>query len=186
MWLGSGNVRCAGPTSLSPTARGSPLVRSSRSASRSPPAMSPRGSTSMSISIPNRVAWARRRRVLLFCLTTQLPVGLTATGVVVGDRRMPSLQQAVTSCTWQIDVRNVAESHHDSSSRSIDCLRRDEVMVTRERKGKEITDDHPARRARLGCGSADRKWCAVDRRTRDPAARGSSHRSAVSPRPAAR
>jgi len=30
-------------------------------------------------------------------LTTHLPVGLTATGVVVVDRRMPSLQQAVTS-----------------------------------------------------------------------------------------
>ena len=42
-------------------------------------------------------------------LSAQLPVGMTATGVVVVDRRMPSLQQAVTSCTWQIDVRDVDE-----------------------------------------------------------------------------
>jgi len=72
-------------------------------------------------------------------LSAHLPVGLTATGVVVGDRRMPSLQQAVTSCTWQIDVRDVDPA---ATQESIDrFLARDEVMVTRERKGKEITDD---------------------------------------------
>ena len=72
-------------------------------------------------------------------LTSHLPVGLTATGVVVGDRRMPSLQQAVTSCTWQIDVR---DADPVAVQESIDrFLARDEVMVTRERKGKEVTDD---------------------------------------------
>ena len=72
-------------------------------------------------------------------LSAHLPVGLTATGVVVGDRRMPSLQQAVTSCTWQIDVRDTDPA---AVQESIDrLLERDEVMVTRERKGKEVTDD---------------------------------------------
>ena len=72
-------------------------------------------------------------------LSAHLPVGLTATGVVVGDRRMPSLQQAVTSCTWQIDVRDADPA---AVQESIDrLLERDEVMVTRERKGKEVTDD---------------------------------------------
>ena len=72
-------------------------------------------------------------------LSAHLPVGLTATGVVVGDRRMPSLQQAVNSCTWQIDVRDADPA---AVQESIDrLLARDEVMVTRERKGKEITDD---------------------------------------------
>lgn len=72
-------------------------------------------------------------------LTAHLPVGLTATGVVVGDRRMPSLQQAVTSCTWQIDVR---DADPVAVQESIDrLLARDEVMITRERKGKEVTDD---------------------------------------------
>lgn len=72
-------------------------------------------------------------------LTAHLPVGLTATGVVVADRRMPSLQQAVTSCTWQIDVRDVDPAAvGESIDRFLAC---DEVMVTRERKGKEVTDD---------------------------------------------
>ncbi|MAM33179.1 MAG: hypothetical protein CL411_12300 [Acidimicrobiaceae bacterium] len=72
-------------------------------------------------------------------LSAQLPVGMTATGVVVVDRRMPSLQQAVTSCTWQIDVRNVDES---TAQAAIDAaLAADELMITRERKGKEVTDD---------------------------------------------
>ncbi len=72
-------------------------------------------------------------------LTTHLPVGLTATGVVVVDRRMPSLQQAVTSCTWQIDVRDVDPVIVEASiDRLLGC---DEVTVTRERKGKEVTDD---------------------------------------------
>ena len=52
---------------------------------------------------------------------------------------MPSLQQAVTSCTWQIDVRNVDES---TAQAAIDAaLAADELMITRERKGKEVTDD---------------------------------------------
>ncbi len=72
-------------------------------------------------------------------LTAHLPVGVTATGVVVGDRRMPSLQQAVTSCTWQIDVRDVDPVAVQESIERL--LERDEVMVTRERKGKEVTDD---------------------------------------------
>ena len=77
--------------------------------------------------------------VLPALLTAQLPVGLTATAVVVGDRRMPSLQQAVDTCTWSIEVRGVTP---DAVRESIDrLLARDEVMVTRERKGKEVTDD---------------------------------------------
>ena len=113
------------------------LVRSSRSASRSPPAMSPRG-------VPRCRSRSRKGADLdLAGLTThlsaQLPVGMTATGVVVVDRRMPSLQQAVTSCTWQIDVRDVDES---TAQAAIDAaLAADELMITRERKGKEVTDD---------------------------------------------
>ncbi len=76
---------------------------------------------------------------LAVLLTAHLPVGLTATGVVVGDRRMPSLQQAVTSCTWQIDVHDADPVAGQESLERL--LARDEVMVTRERKGKEITDD---------------------------------------------
>lgn len=72
-------------------------------------------------------------------LTAQLPVGMTATGVVVVDRRMPSLQQAVTSCTWQIDVLGTDVA---TAQTAIDAaLAAEEIIVTRERKGKEVTDD---------------------------------------------
>ena len=72
-------------------------------------------------------------------LSAQLPVGMTATGVVVVDRRMPSLQQAVTSCTWQIDVLGTDVA---TAQTAIDAaLAAEEIIVTRERKGKEVTDD---------------------------------------------
>lgn len=72
-------------------------------------------------------------------LSAQLPVGMTATGVVVVDRRMPSLQQAVTSCTWQIDILGVDES---TAEAAVDgALAAEELIVTRERKGKQVTDD---------------------------------------------
>lgn len=72
-------------------------------------------------------------------LSAQLPVGMTATGVVVVDRRMPSLQQAVTSCTWQIDVLGTDVV---TAQTAIDAaLAAEEIIVTRERKGKEVTDD---------------------------------------------
>ena len=72
-------------------------------------------------------------------LSAQLPVGLTATAMVVIDRRMPSLQQAVTSCTWQIDVAEVdVELVKGAIERA---LAAPSIVVTRERKGKQVTDD---------------------------------------------
>ena len=72
-------------------------------------------------------------------LSAQLPVGMTATGVVVADRRMPSLQQAVTSCTWQIDVLGTDVATAQTAIEA--ALAAEEIIVTRERKGKEVTDD---------------------------------------------
>jgi len=72
-------------------------------------------------------------------LSAQLPVGLTATAAVVTDKRMPSLQQAVTSCTWRIDV---AEDDLPLIENAVaGVLAADEIVVTRERKGKQVTDD---------------------------------------------
>ncbi len=72
-------------------------------------------------------------------LSAQLPVGMTATAAVVADKRMPSLQQAVTSCTWRIDV---AEDDLPLVERAVaGALGADEIVVTRERKGKQVTDD---------------------------------------------
>jgi radical SAM-linked protein len=72
-------------------------------------------------------------------LSDVLPVGMTATAVGITDRRQPSLQQAVTSCTWQIDVADVdVETVAGAVARA---LAAESLVVTRERKGKKVTDD---------------------------------------------
>ncbi len=72
-------------------------------------------------------------------LTEVLPEGMTATVVDQIDRSEPSLQQAVTSCTWRIDVADVdVETVAGAVAR---VLAADSLVVTRERKGKEVTDD---------------------------------------------
>ena len=72
-------------------------------------------------------------------LTEQLPVGITATAVAPVDRRSLSLQQAVTSCTWRIDVADVdVETAAGAVARA---LAADTLVVPRERKGKQVTDD---------------------------------------------
>ena len=72
-------------------------------------------------------------------LSAALPDGMTALAVVEIDRKEPSLQHAVTSCTWRIDVADVdAEYASQAVARALDA---DELPVTRERKGKVVTDD---------------------------------------------
>lgn len=72
-------------------------------------------------------------------LSTHLPVGMTVTAVAFIDRQTPSLQEAVTSCTWQIDVVDVdAETVAGAVARA---LAAENLVVTRERKGKQVTDD---------------------------------------------
>ena len=72
-------------------------------------------------------------------LTDRLPVGMSVTGVAFIDRSVTSLQQAVTSCTWQVDV---AETEVDTVARALEgALAADSLIVTRERKGKQVTDD---------------------------------------------
>mgnify|MGYP001825456465 CR=1 FL=1 len=72
-------------------------------------------------------------------LTELLPEGMTATAVGITDRRGPSLQQAVTSCTWRIDVADIdVETAAGAVARA---LAAESLVVTRERKGKEVTDD---------------------------------------------
>jgi radical SAM-linked protein len=72
-------------------------------------------------------------------LTAVLPQGLEATAVIEIDKREPSLQHAVTSCTWRIDATGVdAEQVAGAVAR---VLAADEIIVTRERKGKHVVDD---------------------------------------------
>ena len=76
---------------------------------------------------------------LVAALTASLPAGMTAlaaAGLAAGG---PSLQHAVTSCTWRIDA---AGADAVEASEALErALARSELLVQRERKGRLDTDD---------------------------------------------
>lgn len=72
-------------------------------------------------------------------LTQHLPDGLEAVRVVEIDRKTPSLQQAVTSCTWQIDVIDTDEE--TAAAAVARALAAEELIMRRQRKGKDVVDD---------------------------------------------
>jgi radical SAM-linked protein len=72
-------------------------------------------------------------------LSSALPGGLdvvAATTVRPGDA---SLQEAVTSCTWRIELRDRTLDTAESLVTAV--IAADELVLTRTRKGKEVTDD---------------------------------------------
>ncbi|HEX9259959.1 MAG TPA: TIGR03936 family radical SAM-associated protein [Acidimicrobiales bacterium] len=72
-------------------------------------------------------------------LTPCLPVGITAQVAALTGLRDPSLQQDVTSCTWEIEVVGLAPAE---AADAVDrVLESSTLMVTRSRKGTESTDD---------------------------------------------
>lgn len=72
-------------------------------------------------------------------LTPCLPDGITVQAAAIVDTGIMSLQQAVASCTWRIDVGGTtAQAAAVAVERA---LAADELIVTRERKGKAVTDD---------------------------------------------
>ncbi len=72
-------------------------------------------------------------------ISAALPIGLEVTGLAIIPSSSTSLQQAVESCEWDIEVRNVdAASVADAVGR---VLAAEELTITRQRKGKDVTDD---------------------------------------------
>jgi radical SAM-linked protein len=72
-------------------------------------------------------------------ITAALPIGLEVTGLAIIPSSSTSLQQAVESCEWDIEIRNVAPT---DVVRAVDrVLAADELTITRQRKGKDVTDD---------------------------------------------
>ena len=71
-------------------------------------------------------------------LTVALPVGLDVV-VVAPVEKGDSLQQAVTSCTWAIEVDDVDREYMDAWVAGV--LSREEIVVERERKGKPVVED---------------------------------------------
>ena len=77
--------------------------------------------------------------ILVGALTASLPTGMTALAAVEIASGEPSLQHAVTSCTWRIDAAGAdATEASDAVSRAMDSS---ELLVQRERKGRVTTDN---------------------------------------------
>lgn len=72
-------------------------------------------------------------------LTKELPQGLAVTAAAIIERSTASLQHAVTSCSWQIDVVDVDANIVVSAVAR--ALASQTLVVTRERKGKTVVDD---------------------------------------------
>jgi radical SAM-linked protein len=68
-----------------------------------------------------------------------LPIGLDVQAAAEIEPGTPSLQQAVTSCSWRIEV--IGLSAAELADRVERCLRAGSLVVTRERKGHKVTDD---------------------------------------------
>ena len=72
-------------------------------------------------------------------LTPCLPEGIDVEAAVSVDAGVVSLQQAVTSCTWRIGVGGATAQ--EAAVAVERALAADQLVVTRERKGKAVTDD---------------------------------------------
>ena len=71
-------------------------------------------------------------------LTEVLPQGITVTGAVALEGKIASLQESVEATSWSLFVDG---DHDELCAWSGDLLAADELLVTRERKGKSSTDD---------------------------------------------
>ena len=86
-------------------------------------------------------AWAAGidNETLVGALTASLPTGMTALAAAELAPGEPSLQHAVTSCTWRIDATgDDAREASEAVSRAMDGS---ELLVQRERKGRLSIDD---------------------------------------------
>jgi radical SAM-linked protein len=71
-----------------------------------------------------------------------LPAGLEVQAVEPLPPGADSLQQAVTSCTWHFELSGLAGEDEGELGAAIDrTLASGEIVVTRERKGQEVTED---------------------------------------------
>jgi radical SAM-linked protein len=71
-------------------------------------------------------------------LSNVLPDGVSVTAAAALETKQKSLQEAVTSCSWRVEV----DSDRDDISAWIDrVLGSERIDVIRERKGREVADD---------------------------------------------
>jgi radical SAM-linked protein len=72
-------------------------------------------------------------------LDSALPAGFAVQGSTVVEPGTPSLQEAVTSCTWRIEVLGADPGEVGAAVERL--LGDDQLMVTRERKGRTVEVD---------------------------------------------
>jgi radical SAM-linked protein len=109
-------------------------------------------------------------------LSPLLPVGLDIHRVAAIDRSMLSLQEAVVACDWRLEVVGVDTSTLQEAVEAM--LAAEQVTVTRERKGKEVSDD--IRPAMLALHVAADGWLEAELATQPRGVRPSELVAALS------
>jgi radical SAM-linked protein len=79
-------------------------------------------------------------------LTAALPTGVDALVASVIADREPSLQEEVTSCTWRLAVHEDGDDRQPVAASALRrtvaaLLDRGEAVITRQRKGRDVTED---------------------------------------------
>jgi radical SAM-linked protein len=96
-------------------------------------------------------------------LSTALPAGIDVQALAVIDDRAGSLQEEVTSCDWRIEVAGVGADRLAELAAA--ALAADSLVVTRQRKGHDVTDDVRPAILTLEAGSTDTAdavlWCEL-------------------------
>jgi radical SAM-linked protein len=72
-------------------------------------------------------------------LSPALPAGIDVLAAAVIDERTGSLQEEVSACTWDVEVLGTTETR--LSELVARALAAESIVITRERKGTEVSDD---------------------------------------------
>lgn len=105
-------------------------------------------------------------------LSAALPVGVDVLAAAVVDGSSGSLQEEVTSCTWVVDAGP------EAAGLAAAILTAPSLVVTRERKGREVSDDlRPAVRSL----EVDGRWLVFELATRPRGVRPGELLAAVRP-----
>jgi radical SAM-linked protein len=72
-------------------------------------------------------------------LSEALPEGVDVGAAAVVVDGAPSLQEAVSSCTWRMEITGT--THADLASKVAAVMTAGSLVITRNRKGRKVTDD---------------------------------------------